>query len=113
MHELQQDLSLGEGEDLHTNRVTKSDRLFPSDKDNRSVPTVPVGGDLSTQDTQPENEEIPQSPVDEHEDRPHSHEPMPQGDSGSNPSSHGSVTRKKRGRDPEPQSAMQPSPRLI
>jgi len=101
LHELQQDLSLDEGEDLHTNRVTKSDRLFPSDKDNRSVPTVPVGGDLSAQDTQPENEEIPQSPVDEHEDRPHSHEPMPQGVSGSDPSpSQGSVPRTKRGRYP-------------
>ena len=67
MYELQQDLTLGEGEDLYTNRVTESDCLFPSDKDSRSVPGVPVRGDLSAQDTQPENEEIPQSSVDGHE----------------------------------------------
>ena len=59
LYELQQDLTLGEGEDLYTNRVTESDRLFPSDRDSGSVPTFPIGGGLSAQDSQPENEEIP------------------------------------------------------
>ena len=114
MYELQQDLSLSEGEDLYTNRITENDRLFPVDRDSGSVPTVPIGVDLSAQDTQPMNEEIPRSSVDEHEDRPHSHEPMPQEVSRSDPSpSQGSVPRTNRGRDPEPESAMQPSPRLI
>jgi len=114
LYELQQDLSLGEGEDLYTNHVTKDDFLFPDDRDSGRVPTAPIEGDLSAQDTQPENEESPESLVDEHEDRPHSHKPMPQGVSGSDPSPiQGSVHRRKRGRDPEPELAMEPSPRLI
>jgi len=114
LYELQQDLTLGEGEDLYTNRVTESDRLFPSDRDSGSVPTVPIEGDLSTQDTQSKNEEIPQSPVDGHGDKPHSHEPMTQGVSWSDPSpSQGPVPRTKRMSDLEPESTMQLSPRLL
>ena len=119
-YELQHDLTLSEGENLYTNRVTEGDRVtesdlfFPFDRDSGSVPTVPIGRDLSAQDTQPENEEIPQSPVDGHEDRPHSHEPIPQEVRGSDPSpSQGSVPRTKRMSDPEPESTMQPSPRLL
>jgi len=99
---------------LYTKRVTESDCLFLADRDSGSVPTVPIGVDLFAQDTQPENKESPQSSVDEHEDRPHSHEPMPQGVSWSDPSpSQGSGPRKKRRRDPKPESAMQLSPRLL
>ena len=61
LYELQQDLSLREGEDLYTNRVTKSDHLFPSDRDSGSVPTISIRGDLSAQDPQPGNEDFPQS----------------------------------------------------
>ena len=86
LYKLQHDLSLGEGEDLSTNCVTEDDRLFPVDKDSGSVPMVPTRGDLSAQDIQPANEEIPQSPVDGYEDRPHSQEPMTQEVSGSDPS---------------------------
>jgi len=84
--ELQQDLSLDVREDLYTNYVTEDSFLFQDDRDSGRVPTAPIEGDLSTQDTQPENEESPQSLVDEQEDRPHSHKPMPQGVSGSDPS---------------------------
>ena len=107
LYELQQDVSLGEREDLYTHRVIEDDHLFPVDRDSGSVPTVPIEVELFTQDTQPENEEIPQSPVDGHEDSPHSHEPIPQEVSRSDPSpSQGSVPRTKRGRDPEPESTM-------
>ena len=61
---------------LYTNHIINSNRFFPFDRDSGSVPKVPIGGDLSTQDNQQENEEIPQSSV-EHEDKPHSHEPTP------------------------------------
>jgi len=47
LYEFQQDLSLNEGENLYTNYVTKDDRLFPADRDSGSVPTIPIGGDLS------------------------------------------------------------------
>ena len=79
MSELQQDLSLGEGGDLYTNRVTEDDCLFPADRDSGRVPIVPIGDDLSAQDTQPENAKSPESLTDEHEGRPNSHEPMTQG----------------------------------
>jgi len=92
---------------LYTNHVTEDECLFPTDRDSGSVPAIPIGDGLSAQDTQLENEESPQSPVDEHEDKPHSHEPMPQGVSGSDLSgSPGSAPRKKRGRDHEPESTM-------
>jgi len=98
LYELQQDVSLDEGEDLYTHRVTEDDRLFPVDRDSGSVPTIPIKVELSTQDTQQENEEFPQSPVDGHEDSPHSHEPIPQEVSGSDPSrNQGFVPRTKRG----------------
>ena len=104
LYELQQDLSLGEGEDLYTNQITEDNRLFPLDRDSGSVPTVPIEVELSTQDIQPETEEHPQSLVDQHADRP------PQEVSGSDPSpSQGSVPRTKRGRDPKSELAMQPS----
>jgi len=47
LYDLQQDVSLAEGEDLYTNRITEDDRLFP------------IEIDLSTQDTQLENEDVP------------------------------------------------------
>jgi len=67
LYELRQEVSLGEGEDLYTNRITEDDRLFPIDRDNGSVSTVPIEVELSAQDPQPESEEIPQSSVDGHE----------------------------------------------
>ena len=104
LYELQQHLSLGEGEDLYTCRVIEDSGFPPDNRDSGRAPTVPTGGILSAKDIQPENEESPQSPVDEHEDRPHSQEPISQGVSGSDPSPiQGSVTRRKGGRDYEPE----------
>jgi len=59
LYELQHDVSLGEGEDLYTNQITEDDRLFPTDRDSGSVPTVPIGGDLCAQDIQPKLREFP------------------------------------------------------
>jgi len=107
LYKLQHDLSLGEGEDLYTNRITEDDLLFPVYRDSGSVPTVPIEVELSAQDTQAKNEDGPRSSVDQNEDRPHSHEPVSQEVSGSDPSpSQGSVPRTKRGRDPESELAM-------
>ena len=58
LYELQQDLSLSEGEDLYTNCVTEDDHLLLVDRDSGSVPTVPIEVNLSAQDTQLANEEI-------------------------------------------------------
>ena len=114
LYELQQNLSLGKGEDLYTNPVTEDNGFPPDDRDSDRVPTVPTGGILSAQGIQPENKKSPQSLVDEHEDRPHSHKCTPQGVSGSDPSPiQGSIPRRKRRRDPEPEPAKQSSPRLI
>jgi len=55
-----------------------------------------------------------QSRVDGYEDRPHSYDSMAQGVSGSDSSpSQGSVPQLKRGRNPDPESLMQSSPRLL
>jgi len=51
LYELQQDLCLGEGDDLYTNRITEDDRLFPINRDSGSVPTVPIEVELFAQDT--------------------------------------------------------------
>ena len=48
LYELQQNVSLGEGEDLYTNRITEDDRLFLVNSDSRSVPPIPIEVELST-----------------------------------------------------------------
>lgn len=83
LYELQPNLPLGEGEDMYTNRITEDREFFRDAGDSRSIPIIPVEGSSSAHDVQPENEEDPQSPVNGNEDSPRTHQPTPQGVSGS------------------------------
>ena len=91
LYELQPNLPLGEGEDMYTNRITEDREFFPDAGNSGSIPIpadsgsvpIPIEGSLSAQDAQPENEEDPQSPVNGNEDSPRTHQPTPQGVSGS------------------------------
>ena len=91
LYELQPNLPLGEGEDMYTNRITEDREFFPDAGNSGSIPIpadsgsvpIPTEGSLSAQDAQPENEDDPQPPVNGNEDSPRTHQPTPQGVSGS------------------------------